>query len=34
MTPNSLRIYAKEGENIRSFEEFGTGEQQVLLRVV
>lgn len=27
----SLRIYAKEGENIRSFEEFGTGEQQVLL---
>lgn len=27
----SLRIYAKEGNNIRSFEEFGTGEQQVLL---
>ena len=27
----SLRIYAKEGENIRGFEEFGTGEQQVLL---
>lgn len=27
----SLRIYAKEGDNIRSFEEFGTGEQQVLL---
>ncbi len=27
----SLRIYAKEGESIRSFEEFGTGEQQVLL---
>lgn len=27
----SLRIYAKEGNSIRSFEEFGTGEQQVLL---
>lgn len=27
----SLRIYAKEGEKIRGFEEFGTGEQQVLL---
>ncbi len=27
----SLRIYAKEGNNIRGFEEFGTGEQQVLL---
>lgn len=27
----SLRIYAKEGENVRSFEEFGTGEQQILL---
>lgn len=27
----SLRIYAKEGENVRGFEEFGTGEQQVLL---
>lgn len=27
----SLRIYAREGENIRGFEEFGTGEQQVLL---
>ena len=27
----SLRIYAKEGDSIRSFEEFGTGEQQVLL---
>lgn len=27
----SLRIFAKEGNNIRSFEEFGTGEQQVLL---
>lgn len=27
----SLRIFAKEGENIRGFEEFGTGEQQVLL---
>lgn len=27
----SLRIYAKEGESIRGFEEFGTGEQQVLL---
>lgn len=27
----SLRIYAKEGDSIRGFEEFGTGEQQVLL---
>ncbi len=27
----SLRIYAKEGESVRGFEEFGTGEQQVLL---
>lgn len=27
----SLRIYAKEGEEIRGFEEFGTGEQQILL---
>jgi hypothetical protein len=27
----SLRIYAKEGDYIRGFEEFGTGEQQVLL---
>lgn len=27
----SLRIYAKEGDVIRGFEEFGTGEQQVLL---
>lgn len=27
----SLRIYAKEGNNVRSFDEFGTGEQQVLL---
>ena len=27
----SLRIYAKEGDNVRGFEEFGTGEQQVLL---
>lgn len=27
----SLRIYAKEGDSIRSFEEFGTGEQQILL---
>lgn len=27
----SLRIYAKEGDEIRGFEEFGTGEQQVLL---
>jgi putative ATP-dependent endonuclease of OLD family len=27
----SLRIYAKEGNSIRGFEEFGTGEQQVLL---
>lgn len=27
----TLRIYAKEGDTIRGFEEFGTGEQQVLL---
>ena len=27
----SMRIYAKEGESIRGFEEFGTGEQQILL---
>ena len=27
----SLRIYAKEGASVRSFEEFGTGEQQILL---
>lgn len=27
----ALRIYAKEGDSIRGFEEFGTGEQQVLL---
>jgi len=27
----SLRIYAREGDCIRGFEEFGTGEQQVLL---
>ena len=27
----SLRIYAKEEDSIRGFEEFGTGEQQVLL---
>lgn len=27
----SLRIYAKENNDIRGFEEFGTGEQQVLL---
>lgn len=27
----SLRIYAKEGDSVRSFEEFGTGEQQILL---
>jgi putative ATP-dependent endonuclease of OLD family len=27
----SLRIYAKEGNIVRGFEEFGTGEQQVLL---
>ena len=27
----SLRIYAKEGQNVRGFEEFGTGEQQILL---
>lgn len=29
----SLRIYAKEGDNIRGFEEFGTGEQQVLFLI-
>lgn len=28
---NSMRILAKEGESTRSFSEFGTGEQQVLL---
>ena len=27
----SMRIYAKEGNYVRGFEEFGTGEQQVLL---
>lgn len=27
----SLRIQAKEGDSVRGFEEFGTGEQQVLL---
>lgn len=27
----SLRIYAKEGDSVRGFEEFGTGEQQILL---
>lgn len=27
----SLRIYAREGDSVRGFEEFGTGEQQVLL---
>lgn len=27
----SLRIFAKEGNDVRGFEEFGTGEQQVLL---
>lgn len=27
----SIRIFAKEGNSLRSFEEFGTGEQQVLL---
>ena len=27
----SMRIYARDGVNVRSFEEFGTGEQQVLL---
>lgn len=27
----SMRIFAKEGANIRGFEEFGTGEQQVML---
>lgn len=28
---NAMRILAKEGDEVRSFEEFGTGEQQVLL---
>lgn len=28
---NSLRIIAKEGDTVRAFEEFGTGEQQILL---
>jgi len=28
---NALKIIAKEGENARSFDEFGTGEQQILL---
>lgn len=28
---HSLRIIAKEGENVRAFDEFGTGEQQILL---
>jgi putative ATP-dependent endonuclease of the OLD family len=28
---NSLRIIARDGKNIRSFDEFGTGEQQILL---
>lgn len=28
---NAIRILAKEGNGVRSFEEFGTGEQQVLL---
>lgn len=28
---NAMRILAKEGNDIRAFEEFGTGEQQVLL---
>lgn len=28
---NSLRVIAKEGNTVRSFEEFGTGEQQILL---
>jgi putative ATP-dependent endonuclease of OLD family len=27
----SMRVFAKEGSEIRSFDEFGTGEQQVLL---
>lgn len=27
----SIRIYAYEGDDVRAFEEFGTGEQQVLL---
>ena len=26
-----MRILAKEGNDVRTFEEFGTGEQQVLL---
>lgn len=28
---NAMRILAKEGDDVRAFEEFGTGEQQVLL---
>ena len=28
---NAMRILAKEGNDVRAFEEFGTGEQQVLL---
>lgn len=28
---NAMRILAKEGNDVRTFEEFGTGEQQVLL---
>ncbi|WP_455521708.1 ATP-dependent nuclease [Senegalimassilia anaerobia] len=28
---NAMRILAKEGNSVRAFEEFGTGEQQVLL---
>ena len=28
---NSLRIIAKDGTGVRSFDEFGTGEQQILL---
>lgn len=28
---NSLRIIAKDGSGVRSFDEFGTGEQQILL---
>ncbi len=28
---NAMRVFAKEGDETRSFDEFGTGEQQVLL---
>lgn len=28
---NAMRVFAKEGDDVRSFNEFGTGEQQILL---